>query len=135
VQLVRELIGPDGFLISKIESRRGISNLDAITCHSDAILIDRGDLSREVPPEQIPAHQKDIIRRVKEIGRPVFVATNLVESMVKSRVPTLAEVNDIYNTLADGADGLVLAAETAVGKFPVECARFVMRVIAEFERG
>jgi pyruvate kinase len=135
VQLVRELIGPDGFLVSKIESRRGISNLDEIACYSDAILIDRGDLSREVPPEQIPAHQKDIIRRVKKIGRPVFVATNLVESMVKSRVPTLAEVNDIYNTLADGADGLVLAAETAVGRFPVECASFVMRVIAEFERG
>jgi hypothetical protein len=84
---------------------------------SDAVLIDRGDLSRQVPLEQIPAYQKDIIRRAKAMGRAVLVATNLLESMVHSLVPTLAEINDIYNRPDDGADGLVLAAETAVGKF------------------
>jgi pyruvate kinase len=84
--------------------------------------------------EQIPRHQKNIIGRVKAIGRPVYVATNLLESMVHLPIPTLAEINDIYNTLDDGADGLVLAAETAVGKFPVQCVEMVMKVIAEFER-
>jgi pyruvate kinase len=134
VQEMRELVGPAATLISKIESRSGVANLEEIARLSDAILIDRGDLSRQVPLERIPAQQKDIIRRVKAIGRPVYVATNLLESMVDSPVPTLAEINDIYNTLDDGVDGLVLAAETAVGKFPIGCVGMVMRVIAEFER-
>jgi len=134
VHEMRELIGPGATLISKIESRSGIANLEEIARLSDAILIDRGDLSRQVPLEQIPARQKDIIRRVKAIGRPVYVATNLLESMVQSPVPTLAEINDIYNTLDDGVDGLVLASETAVGRFPADCAAMVMRVIAEFEQ-
>lgn len=134
VQEMRELIGPDATLISKIESRSGITHLEQIARLSDAILIDRGDLSRQVPLEQIPAQQKGIIGRVKAIGRPVYVATNLLESMVHSSVPTLAEINDIYNTLDDGADGLVLAAETAVGKYPIQCVGMVMRVIAEYER-
>ena len=131
---MRELIGPTATLISKIESRCGITNLEQIAALSDSILIDRGDLSRQVPLEQIPGYQKDIIGRVKAVGRPVYVATNLLESMVHTDVPTLAEINDIYNTLDDGADGLVLAAETAVGKFPVQCVVMVMKVITEFER-
>lgn len=135
VREMRALIGPGATLISKIESRNGITHLEEIARLSDAILIDRGDLSRQVPMQQIPARQKDIIRTVKGIGRPVYVATNLLESMVHSPVPTLAEINDIYNTLDDGADGLVLAAETAVGKFPVQCVEMVVSVIAEFERG
>ncbi|MFZ1129621.1 MAG: pyruvate kinase, partial [Terriglobales bacterium] len=134
VREMRELIGPEATLISKIESRGGIASLDEIARLSDAILIDRGDLSRQVAMERIPAHQKDIIGRVKAMGRPVYVATNLLESMVHSSVPTLAEINDIYNTLDDGVDGLVLAAETAVGKFPVGCVEMVLRVISEFER-
>jgi pyruvate kinase len=132
VREMRALIGPGATLISKIESRSGITHLDEIARLSDAILIDRGDLSRQVPLQQIPAHQKNIIIRVKAIGRPVYVATNLLESMVHSAVPTLAEINDIHNTLEDGADGLVLASETAVGKFPIQCVNMVMSVIAEF---
>lgn len=134
VREMRELIGSSATLISKIESRSGIAHLEEIARLSDAILIDRGDLSRQVPLEKIPAMQKDVIGRVRAIGRPVFVATNLLESMVHLPVPTLAEINDIYNTLDDGADGLVLAAETAVGKFPIGCVGMVMRVVAEFER-
>jgi ATP sulfurylase len=131
---MRELIGEGATLISKIESLSGLANLEEITRNSAAILIDRGDLSRQVPLEKIPAHQKDIIRRVKAIGRPVYVATNLLESMVRLPAPTRAEINDIYNTLADGADGLVLAAETAIGHFPVRCATMVAKVISEFEK-
>lgn len=134
VREMRELIGPAATLMSKIESRLGILNLVEIAWLSDAILIDRGDLSRQIELEQIPGQQKDIIGRVKAMGRPVYVATNLLESMVHSAVPTLAEINDIYNTLADGVDGLVLAAETAVGKFPVGCVEMVIKVIVEFER-
>jgi pyruvate kinase len=134
VREMRALIGPNATLISKIESRSGIAHLDEIARLSDAILIDRGDLSREVPLQQIPAQQKSIIRRVKAIGRPVYVATNLLESMLHSEVPTLAEINDIHNTLDDGADGLVLASETAVGKFPIQCVSMVMSVIAEFTK-
>jgi pyruvate kinase len=135
VREMRELIGAGSTLISKIESRSGVTYLEEIARLSDAILIDRGDLSRQVPLQQIPALQKDIIKRVKTIGRPVYVATNLLESMVHSPVPTLAEINDIYNTLNDGASCLVLAAETAVGKFPVQCVEMVVNVITEFERG
>lgn len=131
---IRALIGEGATLISKIESLNGIANLEAIARNSDAILIDRGDLSRQVALAKIPAHQKDIIRRAKAVGRPVFVATNLLESMIKLPVPTRAEINDIYNTLADGADGLVLAAETAVGHFPIACAGMVAKVISEFEQ-
>ena len=135
VREMRALIGADARLISKIESLNGVAHAEEIARLSDAILIDRGDLSRQVPLPEIPACQKDIMRRVKTIGRPVYVATNLLESMVHSPVPTLAEVNDIYNTLNDGAEGLVLAAETAVGKFPIQCVEMVVSVITEFERG
>ncbi len=130
---MRSLVGADSFLISKIESRSGLANLEAIATGSDAILIDRGDLSRQVPIEQIPGRQKEIIRRVKAVGRPVYVATNLLESMVTAPTPTRAEVNDIYNTLTDGADGLVLAAETAIGLYPLRCVSMVAKVIQEFE--
>jgi pyruvate kinase len=130
---IREAFRPDAFVIAKIENRNGLRNLRAITAAADALLIDRGDLSREVPVEQIPRVQKRIIRCAKQAGIKVYVATNLMESMVTQPVPTRAEVNDVYNTLADGADGLVLAAETAIGRFPVGCASMVVKIIREFE--
>jgi pyruvate kinase len=111
-----------------------LTNLTAIADKSDAILIDRGDLSREVPIEQIPAIQKMIIRKAQAHGAKVYVATNLLESMTSAPTPTRAEVNDVYNTLADGADGLVLAAETAIGQYPVGCARMVVRIVQQFQR-
>jgi pyruvate kinase len=132
VDAMREIIGADARLISKIESRRGIRNLEDIAARSDALLIDRGDLSREIPIEGIPGAQKSIIERGRKAGRPVYVATNLLESMVSSPQPTRAEVNDIFNTLADGADGLVLAAETAIGDYPVECANMIVKMIHAF---
>lgn len=133
VEDIRSLVGKDVFVISKIESLDGIKNLDIIADCSNAILIDRGDLSRQVPVEQIPHAQKTIIRRAKQRGTKVYVATNLLESMIHSAVPTRAEVNDIFNTLVDGADGLVLAAETAVGDYPVQCAMMVNKIIRQFQ--
>jgi pyruvate kinase len=132
VRFLRSLVGEDVHLISKIESLNGLDNVESIAQASDAVLIDRGDLSREVPIEQIPRVQKEIIRRAKDQGVHIYVATNLLESMITMPSPTRAEVNDIFNTLKDGADGLVLAAETAIGKYPVQCAMMVKKVISEF---
>jgi pyruvate kinase len=134
VQQVRCLVGEDAFIISKIESRSGIENLEEIAASSDALLIDRGDLSRQVPIELLPQTQKSVIQRAKAVACRVYVATNLLESMVLMPTPTRAEVNDIYNTLADGADGLVLAAETAIGKYPIQCASMVSKIIRGFQR-
>ncbi len=130
VDRLRELAGPGAFVISKIETRRALRNLDGIAHASDALLIDRGDLSREVEIAQIPRIQRAIIARGRELRTPVYVATNLLESMLEAPTPTRAEVNDVYTTLRDGADGLVLAAETAIGRNPVQCANMVMKIAA-----
>jgi pyruvate kinase len=134
VDEVRQVSAPGATVISKIECRGGMQNLREIAARSDALLIDRGDLSREVSIEQIPGLQKAIIHTARSLDRKVYVATNLLESMVSSPTPTRAEVNDIYNTLLDGADGLVLAAETAIGQYPIGCASMVRRLILEFQR-
>lgn len=134
VQQLRRLVGEGTFIISKIESRSGIENLEEIAASSDALLIDRGDLSRQVPIELLPQTQKSVIQRAKAVACRVYVATNLLESMVSMPTPTRAEVNDIYNTLADGTDGLVLAAETAIGKYPIQCASMVSKIIRGFQR-
>ena len=134
VRELRHTTGEGCCIISKIESRRGLKNLDEIALASDALLIDRGDLSHEVMIEQIPRLQKAVIRRARRFGRPIYVATNLLESMVDRPSPTRAEVNDVYNTLSDGADGLVLAAETAIGAYPVRCAEMVVRMVREHQR-
>jgi pyruvate kinase len=129
VNELRSLVPKNSFIISKIESKKGIKNLLEIIIDSDAILIDRGDLSREVSFEKIPVFQKAIIKKTIQLKREVFVATNLLESMIENPAPTRAEVNDVYNTLLDGATGLVLAAETAIGKFPSESASIVKNII------
>jgi len=134
VKMLRDLAGPESHIIAKIESKRGVLNLDAILAEADEILIDRGDLSREVPLENIPLLQKAIIRKANMANKPVHVATNLLESMLVNRKPTRAEVNDIINTLMDGANGLVLAAETAVGSFPLNAVDMVLTLIERFRR-
>jgi pyruvate kinase len=133
VAQLRGLVPASSYVIAKIENRAGIRNIDPIMRASDAILIDRGDLSREVPIEQVPIYQKYIIRRANTANKPVFVATNLLESMVERRIPTVAEANDIMNTLLDGAHGLVLAAETAIGAHPVQCLDMVRRLLSSFD--
>ncbi len=129
VDEIRRVLGQEAFIISKIESFSGIHHLEEIAARSDGLLIDRGDLSRQVSIEEIPAVQKQIIDRVKKTGRKVYVATNLLESMTSLPSPTRAEVNDVFNTLNDGADGLVLAAETAIGSYPVSCAMMISKII------
>jgi pyruvate kinase len=133
VELLRSMVGPDSHLVAKIESRAGVRNMAEIIPIADAIIIDRGDLSREVPLEHVPFYQKVIVRQANRWSRPVFVATNLLESMVTNRKPTVAEANDIANTLLDGVHGLVLAAETAVGRDPIGAVDMVLRSIRAFE--
>jgi pyruvate kinase len=108
--------------------------MDSIISASDAVLIDRGDLSREIPLEHIPFYQKVVVRQANRWNRPAYVATNLLESMVTNRRPTVAEANDIANTLLDGVHGLVLAAETAIGVDPVGTVDMVLRMIRAFDR-
>ena len=133
VELFRSKIGNDAYLISKVESVCGLKNLLDITESSDAILIDRGDLSRQVLIEKIPFFQRRITSLVRSKGKNVFVATNLLESMVTTHQPTRAEVNDVISTLMIGASGLVLAAETAAGLFPAECTEMTRKLINQFE--
>lgn len=134
VDAVRALTHESTKIVSKIECLNGLANLPEIADQSDALLIDRGDLSRQVNIERIPIVQKEIIRYARDADIPVYVATNLMESMITAPTPTRAEVNDVFNTLVDGADGLVLAAETAVGDYPVGAAMMVRRVINEYEQ-
>ena len=131
---VKKITGSSSFIISKIETENAIINLDKITKNSNALLIDRGDLSRYVPIEKIPMAQEYIIEKSKKLNTPTYVATNLLENMIKETEPTRAESHDIYSTLNEGAKGLVLAAETAIGTNPVECVRFLKRCIKVFER-
>lgn len=134
VSKLRELAPPSAHIMAKIESRMGVRSMDAVISAADSLIIDRGDLSREVPLEYVPYYQKAIVRRANRWNRPVYVATNLLESMVNSRQPTIAEANDIANTLLDGVHGLVLAAETAVGVDPVGSVDIVLRTLEAFER-
>ena len=134
VAQVRKVIGHDSNLISKIESIKGVLNLGEILPVVDHILIDRGDLSREVSIEKIPFIQRRIISFAKSKDTPVFVATNLLESMIKSDSPTRAEANDVASTLLMGASGLVLAAETAIGDHPVGAVNMINLIVKQYER-
>ncbi|MBI3378820.1 MAG: hypothetical protein HY035_10565 [Nitrospirae bacterium] len=130
VMQFKTLTGKETSIISKIESKHGLMNLKDILDESDAILIDRGDLSRQIQVEKIPFLQRRIISIARIMERPVYVATNLLESMTKSQVPTRAEVNDVVSTILMGADGLVLAAETAIGEHPVHAVEMIRNIIS-----
>lgn len=129
VAAVREATEGKMRIISKIECLDALRNLDDIIRETDCLLIDRGDLSKEVAQEEIPALQKEIIERAKRSGKGVFVATNLLETMVREKKPTRAEVHDVAATIAQGAAGLALAAETAVGAHPIECVNVLRSLI------
>ena len=134
VDVMRALCGNEAKIICKIESPSGVNNLEAIIERTDEILIDRGDLSRRVPIERIPFLQRRIISTARSLKTPVYVATNLLESMVTTQSPTRAEVNDVVSTLEMGASGLVLAAETAIGKYPVNAVQMIRSLMEEADR-
>lgn len=126
---VKKIIGNKSFIISKIETKNALKNLKKISKNSSALLIDRGDLSRYIPIEEIPIIQDLIIKETKKENKPTYVATNLLETMIKESLPTRAESHDIYSTLKQGALGLVLAAETAIGKNPLDSVNFLKKCI------
>ncbi len=134
VARMRELCGDGACIISKIESRFGLQNLHGIVDLSDQILVDRGDLSRQVPIDKVPFLQRRIVSIARSMRTPVNVATNLLESMVITHTPTRAEVNDVVSTLLMGANGLVLAAETAIGKYPVDAVKMIRLICDQFEK-
>jgi len=124
---------PEAILFSKIESRKGLENFIEIAKASDGILIDRGDLSHQVPLERIPLIQKYILKKVRELGKEAFVATNTLELMASSLKPNRAEVSDIINIILDGATGIALTKEVAVGKYHIETVNMLNALINQIE--
>ena len=120
-------------IISKIESKRGVENLDEIIDVSDGIMVARGDLGVEVPMQQLPKYQKLMVQKCREKGKMVVVATEMLESMKKSARPTRAEVSDVANAVLDGTDAVMLSGETTVGKFPIEVVTFMANICEETE--
>lgn len=134
IDYVRKLVNNNSFIISKIETKTAMNELKSITNKSNALLIDRGDLSMYIPIEEIPLAQEKIIKIGKSKKVPVYVATNLLETMIRENQPTRAESHDIFSTLKQGASGLVLAAETAIGINPVGCVKFLKKSIRVYRK-
>ena len=137
VRLVRNRVtalGGETWIIAKLEKPQAIEHLDAILTAADAIMVARGDLGVEIPPERVPAIQKHIIRRAAEFRKPVITATQMLESMIENPRPTRAEVSDVANAVYDGTDAVMLSGESAVGKYPVETVSMMARIVADAER-
>lgn len=133
VKKFRSLLPMNSQLISKIETKEGFVNRKKIIRSSDKVLIDRGDLSRYIKISKIPMAQKIIIQDAIKLKKDVYIATNLLETMLIKSEPTRAESNDIFSSLESGCSGLVLAAETAIGKYPTECLNFLRDCINNYQ--
>jgi pyruvate kinase len=126
--------GADIPLIAKIERGEAVKNFTSILAVSDSIMVARGDLGVELPLERIPLIQKDLIRRCNRAGKPVITATEMLESMVESFRPTRAETTDVANAIFDGSDAVMLSAETAIGKFPVQAVKMMASIARATEK-
>src|SRR5229473_1633780 len=131
-QLIRRAC-KDVPVIAKLEKPEAIGNLDAILRAADGVMVARGDLGVEMNPERVPVVQKTIIARAREFRRPVITATQMLESMTENPRPTRAEASDVANAIFDGSDAVMLSAETAAGKYPVESVAMMARIIEEAE--
>src|SRR5215472_9164427 len=120
-------------VIAKLEKPEAIENLDAILRVSDGVMVARGDLGVEMSPEKVPVVQKNIIARAREMRRPVITATQMLESMTQNPRPTRAEASDVANAIFDGSDAVMLSAETAAGKYPIEAVSMMARIVEEAE--
>jgi len=129
----RRLIGGKAALLAKIEKPAAIDRLEGILELADAVMVARGDLGVELPPEQVPPLQKRIVEAARRMGRPVVVATQMLESMIASPSPTRAEVSDVATAVYDGADAIMLSAESASGQFPCEAVAMMNRIATSAE--
>jgi pyruvate kinase len=120
-------------IIAKIERPAAVENLDAILIEAHGVMVARGDLGLEMPLEQVPRVQKRIIRSARALGRPVIVATQVLESMREAPRPTRAEVSDAANAVEEGADAIMLAGETAAGQYPIQAVQTLVKVIEDAE--
>ena len=130
---LRAIVGNRAAIMAKLEKPAAIDALEAIVEQADGIMVARGDLGVELPPEQVPALQKCIVRACREAGKPVVVATQMLESMIGSPTPTRAEASDVATAVYDGADAVMLSAESASGSYPVEAVRMMDRIIVSIE--
>ena len=138
VKQLREFLNMNGgkgiHIISKIENREGVSNIDEIIEESEAVMIARGDLGVELPLEEVPSAQKKIIKKVSRAGKPVITATQMLDSMMHNPRPTRAEITDVANAIYDGTSAIMLSGETAAGKYPLESLKTMIRIAERTEQ-
>ncbi len=130
---VRQLVQGRAGIVAKLEKPAAIECLEAILAETDAVMVARGDLGVELPAEQVPSIQKRVVRACRRLGKPVIVATQMLESMVGAPVPTRAEASDVATAIYDGVDAVMLSAESASGRYPVESVAMMNRIIAQTE--
>jgi pyruvate kinase len=137
VRELRELIKSHARLpqiIAKIEDQEAVKNIEAIIAEADGVMVARGDLGIEVPYEELPIIQRRIVKSCQRVGKPVIVATHMLESMIESPMPTRAEVTDVSNAVFEQADAIMLSGETTVGKYPLKCIEVFNRIACRIER-
>ena len=130
---LKKIIGGKALIMAKIEKPSAVKNIDEIIQAADGIMIARGDLGVEMPTEKVPIVQKNIIKRCRHFGKPVVVATQMLESMISNLVPTRAEASDVANAIYDGTDAVMLSGESAVGEYPVESVSTMNNIIENVE--
>ncbi|MGI4950216.1 MAG: pyruvate kinase [Janthinobacterium lividum] len=134
VMEAKEIAAGRAWIMTKLEKPQALDNLDAILAESDAVMVARGDLGVELPPEEVPLAQKRIVRAARQLGIPVVVATQMLESMISAPAPTRAEASDVATAVFDGADAVMLSAETAAGQYPFEAVNMMDRIVERVER-